>query len=142
MQNIYVFILLDLQFYFILHTLFGAIRKKSLSLRHNSDQAHPFKIWSWISNFKFKVCNKLWISWILYQTLLVRTFHLFQGIVVIMFCLLYLVLMIESQLQIKSFMDIEISKTMDIIYSHTFSQLLMWEIVNEERTINPTTIRK
>jgi hypothetical protein len=42
-----------------------------------------------------------------------------------MFCLLYLVLMIESQLQIKSFMDIEISKTMDIIYSHTFSQLLM-----------------
>ena len=59
-----------------------------------------------------------------------------------MFCLLCLVLMIESQLQIKSFMDIEISKTMDIIYSHTFSQLLMWEIVNEERTINPTTIRK
>ena len=29
MINIYVFILLDLQFYFILHTLFGNIRKKS-----------------------------------------------------------------------------------------------------------------
>ena len=49
MQNIYVFILLDLQFYFILHTLFGTMRKKKkkkipLSLKHNSDQAHPFEV--------------------------------------------------------------------------------------------------
>ena len=33
MQNICVFILLDLQFYFILHTLFGIMRKKTFTIK-------------------------------------------------------------------------------------------------------------
>ena len=49
-KYLYIFILFDLQFYFILHTLFGAIRKKYLSLRHKPNQAHHFEVRSQISN--------------------------------------------------------------------------------------------
>ena len=50
-KYLYVFMLFDLQFYFIIHTLFGVIRKKSLSLRPKLNQAHTFEVRSYISNF-------------------------------------------------------------------------------------------